>query len=454
MKSLFDNRSMRCFRHAAKQFHAALYRLHPWSYAVVRVLLYCLIALIISCVILIFFGVGDKPDLEVGWSPTRDDLVRAKKILHEGSKTKPDEIGVIELTEPDLNLAGNYLLNRYSKSAANLYFKKNELRIMVTMTLPKNSLGKYLNISFRLGNIKDNDLPVITKFKAGKLLLPAKLAAFVIDSVIQHSSLNEYFILATRPLKAVKIDADAQKLSITYYPNKDTLVQARNFLTHTGDNSALNIYQQKLADIVAKHDPKWRLSLAELLQPLFELAYQRSTPETAIDENRIVISAINDYVNKKETKKLLSTPESSPATGQQYSAFLYKRTDLAQHFIGSAALTASVNEKAAQIAGEEKELSDAHGGSGFSFIDLAADKAGTRFGEMATSSPESARRMQKAMAGIKDYSDFMPDPRDLPEHMNEADFKQRFESVSSPVYQEISKQIDARILAMPIYNAE
>lgn len=403
---------------------------------------------------LVFFGVGNTPDLEVGWSPTRDDLVRAKKILHEGSKTKPDEIGIIELTEADLNLAGNYLLNRYSKSAAHIELKNNKLRFVVTITLPENIVGKYLNVSFRLGNAENDELlPVITKFKAGKLLLPAKLAAFVIDTVIQHSSLNEYFILATRPIKAVKIDT--QKLIITYYPNKDTLIQARNFLTHTSDSTALNIYQQKLAEIVAKHDPAWRLSLAELLRPLFELAYQRSTLESAIDENRVVISTINDYVNKNETKKLLSTPEAAPATGQQYSAFLYKRIDLAQHFIGSAALTASVNKQAAQIAGEEKELSDAQeGGSGFSFIDLAADKAGTRFGEMATASPESARKMQKAMSEIKDYSDFMPDPRYLPEHMNEADFKQRFESINSPVYQEISKQIDERILAMPIYNAE
>jgi len=417
-----------------------------------RIVLYCFSALMILCAMLVFFGIGDKPELEVGWSPTRDDLTRAKKILHEGSKTKPDEIGIIELTEADLNLAGNYLLNRYRKSAADLDLKNDELRFKVTMTLPENRLGKYLNISFRLGNVTGNDLPVITKFKAGKLLLPAKWAAWVIDTLIQHSSLNEYFILATRPLKAVKIDAE--KLTITYYPNKDTLIQARNFLTHTGDNSALNVYQQKLADIVAKHNPKWRLSLADLLRPLFELAYQRSTLETAIDENRVVISAINDYVNQQETQKLLAIPESAPSAGQQYAAFLYKRIDLAQHFIGSAALTASVNKQAAQLAGEEKELSDAQGGSGFSFIDLAADKAGTRFGEMATSSPENARKMQKAMSGIKDYSDFMPDPRDLPEHMNEADFKRRFESVNSPVYQEISKQIDVRIAATPIYNAE
>lgn len=418
----------------------------------IRILVYCISALLILCVLLVLFGVGNKPVLEVGWSPTRDDLVRAKKILYEGSKTKPDEIGFIELTEADLNLAGNYLLNRYSKSAADLDLKNDELRFVVTMTLPENSLGKYLNISFRLGNVKGNDLPVITKFKAGKLLLPAKLAAFVIDSIIQHSSLNEYFILATRPLKAVTIDAE--RLTITYYHNKDTLIQARNFLTRTGDNSTLNIYQQKLADIVAKHDPEWRLSLAELLQPLFELAYQRSTLETAIDENRTVIATINDYVNKQETKKILATLESKPVTGKQYSAFLYKRIDLAQHFIGSAALTASVNKKAAQIAGEEKELSDAHSGSGFSFIDLAADKAGIRFGEMATSSPENARKMQRAMSGIKDYSDFMPDPRDLPEHMDEVEFKQRFESVNSPIYLEVLQQIEARISATSIYNIE
>jgi hypothetical protein len=46
----------------------------------------------------------------------------------------------------------------------------------------------------------------------------------------------------------------------------------------------------------------------------------------------------------------------------------------------------------------------------------------------------------------------MPDPRDLPEHMNEEEFRQRFDSINSPKYQEISKLIDARIAALAIYN--
>jgi hypothetical protein len=409
-------------------------------------------ALVILCTLLVFFGVSDEPDIAVAWTLTHDDIARAKKILYEGSKTKPDEISTIELTQPDLNLAANYLLNRYRKSAVQIELKNDVLRFTVTMTLPNNSLGHYLNISFRLGNENQSEIPSLTKFKAGKLLLPAKFAAFVIDNIIRHTSLNEYFILATRPIKSIKIDQ--QKVTISYYSSMKTMIQARDFLTQSSDNSNFDIYQKKLAEIVAKHDPAWRLSLADLLKPLFELALQRSTLENAIEENKMVIIAVNNYVNRKETKKFLSFPASKLTGEKRYSTFLYKRIDLAQHFIGSAAITASVNGQVAKVVGEEKELSDAQGGSGFSFIDLAADKAGTRFGEMATSSPENARKIQKAMSTIKDYSDFMPDPTDLPEHMNEAEFKQRYQAVDSATYQELSKQIDARIAATPIYKTD
>ncbi|RIZ68057.1 MAG: hypothetical protein D0528_08880 [Methylococcales bacterium] len=407
---------------------------------------------LLLCALFVFFGVSDQPDIAVGWKLTHDDVVRAQKILHEGAKTKPDDIGSIELTQPDLNLAANYLLNRYSKSAVNIELRSHVLRFTVTTTLPKNSFGEYLNISFRLGNDNPNELPTLTKFKAGKLLLPAKLAGFVIDTIIQNTSLKNYVILATRPIKTITIDPE--KLSISYYSSMDTMIQARNFLTDGTENPDLDIYQKKLAEIIAQHNPNWRLSLADLLKPLFELALQRSTLENAIEENKLAIIAVNNYVNRKETKKFFSFPASNLTDQTRYPTFLYKRIDLAQHFIGSAAITASVNGQIAKVVGEEKELSDANGGSGFSFIDLAADKAGTKLGEIATSSPENARKIQQAMANIKDYSDFMPDPTDLPEHMNDAEFKQRYQSIDSLVYQALSNQIDARIAAIPLYHQD
>ena len=417
-----------------------------------RVIALLLGAIVFLCVLLVFFGVSDTPVIATGWTLTRDDIARAKKILYEGSKTKPDEIGTIELTQPDINLAANYLFNRYRKSAVKIELKDDIVRFTVTMTLPKNSLGQYLNISFRFGNEGDSELPSLKKFKAGELLLPAKFAAFVIDHIIRYTSLNEYFILATRPIKSIKIDQ--QKVTISYYSSLENLIQAQNVLAQGGDNSNLNIYQQKLAEVVAQHNPAWRLSLVDLLKPLFALAYQRSTLENAIEENKIAIMTVNNYVNRKDSKKLLFFSSSKPTTEKRYPTFLYKRIDLAQHFIASAAITASMNDQVAQAVGEDKELSDAQGGSGFSFIDLAADKAGTRFGEMATSSPENARKLQQTMSTITDYHDFMPDPTDLPEHMDDAEFKQRYQSVDSAVYQALSKQIDARIAALPLYKID
>ena len=56
------------------------------------------------------------------------------------------------------------------------------------------------------------------------------------------------------------------------------------------------------------------------------------------------------------------------------------------------------------------------------------------------------------MANIKDYTDFMPNPNDLPEHMNDAEFKERYQSVNSENYQKLSKEIDERITSIPLYH--
>ncbi len=419
-------------------------------HVILRILKYSLTSLLLLCFLILVFGVSNNPDVAIGWKLTANDVLRAKKILHEGAKTKPDEIGTLELSQEDLNLATNYLLNRYTNSAARIELKNKAVRFTVTMTLPKPLIfGKFVNISFKLGNEKPSDRPRLTKFKAGALLLPAKFAALIIDTIIQNTQLNNYFILATRPLKSV--DINEQRVIISYFSSKETRKHARNIITHDIEPPELNIYQIKLNEVINKHNPAWRLSLADLLKPTFQLAFERSSIENAISENKLAIMAVNNYVNHTETNPFLTDSVLKQAN-LYYPTFLYKRTDLAQHFIGSAAITASLNRDVAKVMGEEKELSDANGGSGFSFVDLTADKAGTRFGELATSTPENARKAQKAMAEIKDYADFMPDPSDLPEHMNDAEFKSRFDSIDSPVYKELSKEIDNRISEIPLYK--
>mgnify|MGYP001332709067 FL=1 len=224
--------------------------------ALLHILWVSIAATLLVAAMLIFFGISDQPELKLDWTITPADVNRAKKILHEGSKTRPDEIGTIELKLADLNLVGNYLLNRFGKGKVLIALKDKKIRFDVSAALPKNMLGKYVNISFRLGHEDGNPLPTLTKFKAGKLLLPSKVAAFFINTVIKHTHLNQYFLLATDAIQAVTIDD--KKITLTYHPSKATLKTARDILTHNNPENNTSSYQSKLTEIVKGHDPAWR----------------------------------------------------------------------------------------------------------------------------------------------------------------------------------------------------
>jgi hypothetical protein len=117
----------------------------------------------------------------------------------------------------------------------------------------------------------------------------------------------------------------------------------------------------------------------------------------------------------------------------------------------SAALSANTGGPFADAVGIYKEVADARGGSGFSFNDIAADRAGSRLGELAEGR-DSARRLQARLSVPLTERVLMPDTRDLPEFMPEAEFMRRFGGVGAPAYARMMADIDARIAALPLYH--
>ena len=91
-------------------------------------------------------------------------------------------------------------------------------------------------------------------------------------------------------------------------------------------------------------------------------------------------------------------------------------------------------------------------GSGFSFSDIAADRAGTRFGELATTPSTGIQRLQQMLARGLQEADLLPDVRDLPEFMAEAEFQRRFGGIGQPAYLEMIGEIERRIAALPLYR--
>jgi hypothetical protein len=409
-----------------------------------RLFFFLLAAPVLILTLVLFLTIESEPITRNTLHLTHTDIQNVLKAINN-SQLKEQKM--LRLSEKNLNIALSYLLNHYLHSTSKITIEQQQLDFKIALLFSNNYFRKYLNFNFKL--TKQDGYPIINHLKIGKISIADEYAGLILEKIIKHTPLKEYYILAAQHTKDINISAD-RFLTISYITPSD--IDFNNKLSLNNSNlQSILLYQHQITNIIAQHNPKWRLSLAELFQPLFKQAYQRSTPETAILENRAVLIAISTYVNKSEIQTYIPF-DISPSTPKQYPASLYKRPDMAKHFMASAVLAASGAETLANMLGQNKELDDAKHGSGFSFIDLASDRAGLKFGKIATSSPAKARELQKTISNIKDYTSFMPDVRDLPENMNDIEFKNKFESVSSVKYQNMLKKIDDRISSLPIYQ--
>jgi len=44
-----------------------------------RLPLYCLLAILLLCILSVYFGIGDNADVQLGWALNQEDVARAKK---------------------------------------------------------------------------------------------------------------------------------------------------------------------------------------------------------------------------------------------------------------------------------------------------------------------------------------------------------------------------------------
>jgi hypothetical protein len=168
----------------------------------------------------------------------------------------------------------------------------------------------------------------------------------------------------------------------------------------------------------------------------------------AVAENRAALLVLGMAANGVGLSQLL--PERrAELLARPIRVTLAGRGDSSQHFLISATLSADSGTPLANLIGLYKEIDDSRGGSGFSFNDLAADRAGTRLGERAVGQPE---RLQRLLSGPLREEDLLPDVSDLPEGMQEPEFRTRFGGPGSPAYDHMLSDIDERLDATDLYR--
>jgi len=191
--------------------------------------------------------------------------------------------------------------------------------------------------------------------------------------------------------------------------------------------------------------------MEDLIAPLFGLAAARSEGGDPVAENRAALLVLAFFANGRGLQAIVPAAASWPRPAPR-AVLLAGRQDLAKHFAISAAISAHSGAPLADAIGLYKELEDARGGSGFSFDDLAADRAGTRFGELAAGGRGAARALQRRVLAGGAAQGLLPPVADLPGGLQEREFVRRYGGVGAPAYERELERIDGRIDALPLYR--
>lgn len=121
---------------------------------------------------------------------------------------------------------------------------------------------------------------------------------------------------------------------------------------------------------------------------------------------------------------------------------LIGRHDLSKHWTLSAALAALYGEDVSQVMGTWKEIADSGpNGSGFSFVDLSADRSGIHWA-MRASDAEKADDARRDLAAISEQQIVPLHALALSEGLTEAEFQSRYTSTESPQYAAMVERID------------
>ena len=393
-----------------------------------------------------YFSVEKAPLVETRVKLTPTQVDRAKAVLdhHDPRDLRDGEVRTIKIGQRDLDLAVNYFIHLLGRGGSVVRLRDGSVTVQATTHLPKNPVGRYLNLDF--GLYESEGVSHFDHLNIGRLPVPGWLANGLIQLGLEAFYKKTGQRLESGLVRRVAITTSS--LSITYQWDSKITDVVRTTLVSAQDQERLKVYHQRLVDILsAGINPR---SMVEILRPLLQLAAERTTGSDAAEENRAAIIVLTAYVAGGGLKRLAAQADTWPRAPKR-EVRLRGRQDFAQHFIISASLSMAGGNIFSDAIGLLKEIDDSHGGSGFSFNDLCADKAGTRFGEHATSYTRAGEIQMRVDRSLTE-ADIMPRVDDLPEHMPEAEFKRRFGGVDSARYNEVIAKIDRRVDQLPLYR--
>ena len=283
-----------------------------------------------------------------------------------------------------------------------------------------------------------------TRMTIGKLALPASLSRLVFE--------GGRLMIRLRGIKLPPLDQMVSDVAIGQDQLSVTLTLPSKELLIEEDGAPVDA--RKVAHIYCA------LTKAQQLAPESDFAAQlrRSFSQIALNDdpvayNRAALVALAMFIVDERVGTLAGSTQVDIQSCRMppQASSIHGRADLPKHWALSAALSVGTNIQLARAMGEWKELADslsaqssfAQGDpSGFSFVDIAADRSGFRIAQAAMS-PEHAGEMNVRLSRATADQILPKQLLQGHEQMSEDEFDRSYGSIDDPRYQTAIERIDA-----------
>jgi len=396
--------------------------------------------------------VPEAKSVEVGSAARVSALAKKARKVISGTEAN----GALPLSEDDLNSVLGFLGRGVPGFKGKTEFAEDRIEIKAAFRLPQNPIGEYVNVSVVLR--PSGEGLGIVRWSIGRITLPGRTALFLLRFFLDMALGEKQGTILLSSVKAGVLRENERVLVLRLSPKlnperlkrlKWSLKRFHGQVNPLGDPLGVRVYYGRLLETSKIYENTRTVSLGRFIQPVFALALERSEKNEPAAENHAAIMALAMFAGSCRFEDLIGQVRTDPMiTEKPYTKniVLEGRRDLRLHFIISAGLKLVSDSSISFTAGEFKELLDAgSGGSGFSFADLAADRAGVRFAEIATGSERGARSLQSALSGTSNEGAFFPCVADFPENIPQIDFERVYGGVDNPAYRLIVDRIDLRI---------
>ncbi|MBN1294591.1 MAG: hypothetical protein JXB48_22320 [Candidatus Latescibacteria bacterium] len=431
-----------------------------WIYVIKFVVIAGLITLPLLSMFLLCFEAKPLPFQPSGYD-SNDKRILIERIRHKDPrKFIVGQHQTIMFTWNEINKLFAWGLDIGSgEKKAKIYFNRGVVTLLASVRLPvTDKISPYVNIELKGNAAYDRSIWVeIEKLRIGHVAIP--VVAFDPFYRSAYTILkNDHFI---QPLyDAIEHFELSDSGFCVQYGKVDVPDRfGSQLMSKLGASSPLaSIIYGYLDQLIVMGRKSPSITMKDCMETVFQHAEKCAIESrNPVDENQAAVFALAILIGYERIGKLVG-----PVTLDDYpvsvvdkfgTVSINGRTDWARHFLVSAALQLLSNIATSDAVGLLKEELDGDvKGSGFSFADYLADRAGTTFGAFAVKDSLTATTLQARISEEFIISDYFPEAADLPENMYDEEFISVYGGVGGQKYGEIMETIERRIGRCPAYR--